>query len=99
MDADPFGPSFGFLCELVLAIGKVKPRHARARGQPKDQLPKSSQLLQAWTARVKAHTDPSCFTSTRPITQFFRLFFPEEGARRRSAGRHVRSCPTEIAHR
>ncbi len=87
MDADPGGPSFGFLCELILAIGKVRPRPARARAQPKGQPPRSSQLLQAWIARVKSHTDPVCFAATRPITHFFRLFFPEEGARRRSVRR------------
>lgn len=84
MDAEPAGPSFSFLCELILAIGKVRPRPARARPPPKDHPPKATQLLHAWIARVKSDTDAASFARARPVTHFFRLFFPEEGARRRS---------------
>jgi len=87
MDHRPDVLSFESFSELVVAIGKAKPRQARARAgvqADKAELSRSSQLLQAWIKRVKSDTDPAAFTSVRPVTVFFRLFFPEHSTRRRS---------------
>lgn len=71
---------FSFFASLVDRVGAVS---ARKKGDTRrrDEPSKEQKLLQAWVERVKEEYGRELPEGTAVL--FFRLFFPEEGVRRR----------------
>ncbi|BGP31986.1 hypothetical protein JCM10296v2_003765 [Rhodotorula toruloides] len=75
--------AFSLFSSLVQRIGAVPPvrKGARRSNGPGAGKPKQRRLLEAWVAAVKAEYGRDLPEGT--IVLFFRLFFPDEGVRRR----------------
>ncbi|BGP07980.1 hypothetical protein JCM10049v2_003825 [Rhodotorula toruloides] len=75
--------AFSLFSSLVQRIGAVPAvrKGARRLSGPGEGKPKQHKLLEAWVGAVKAEYDRDLPEGT--IVLFFRLFFPDEGVRRR----------------
>lgn len=73
--------SFSDFCRLLTSIRTVKPLR---KGQTwRGKCPKELQNLQAWVSTTRGLFEGHAGLPLGTITIFFRLFFPEEGVRRR----------------
>lgn len=77
---------FSSFCELVLALGKVRPARpgqgARSKhGKSKGEAPLASRLVEAWIERAKLGM--GSFEREGSVGGWFKMFFPEVGVRRR----------------
>ncbi|GAA5978700.1 hypothetical protein JCM11641_006147 [Rhodosporidiobolus odoratus] len=72
---------FSFFASLVEQIGSVTAKKVGQGSRGSGEASKQQRLLQAWVERVKAKHGTALPEGT--VVLFFRLFFPEEGVRRR----------------
>lgn len=77
---------FSFFCDLLAAIQDIKP--VRTGKKRAGDQPKESRTLENWIAKLRECHSPLPAGSG---VLFFRLFFPEEGVRRRCV-RDRRTC-------